>query len=380
MKKTEPKLNRPLNVAHIFTTLGTGGMEKVATDVIKNFNPRKVQPYVYCIAQEGKYADELKARGIIVRTLERYHMPFIDIYYLLRVFKKDKIDIVHSHSGVYRDAVISGKLAGVKVIVHTDHGRFYPDLKWTRFNYRFFSRFRDRIITVSDELREFFIRDLGINPNIINRIYNGVDLKKYSTAMDIEVKKKELGIPGDYKVLGIVARLTDVKNHVYLINAFKEIKKRHQNVVLLVIGDGPLGAYLRETTEALSLTEDVWFLGDRRDVPELLQIIDIACLSSKHEGLSITLLEAMAAGRPVVATSVGGNPELVRDGVNGFLVPLNNHKKMAERVIRLLDDEILRKNMGSAGRKRVKEEFSIKDNALKYEDLYFEIASLKGVA
>jgi glycosyltransferase involved in cell wall biosynthesis len=210
-------------------------------------------------------------------------------------------------------------------------------------------------------------------------IYNAVDVKDHAIKIDVQEKKRQLNISPDEKVIGIVARLVPVKNHRTLFAAFKKVRQACPKTRLLIVGEGPLDEDLRRFAAELGETENILFLGKRDDVRELLHIMDVVCLASLSEGLSLTLLEAMASARPAVATNVGGNPELVLDGLTGLLVPPRDPERMAEAIVALLRDDGRRRSMGEAGRRRVEEKFNIQNCVKEYEELYFTLARQKGV-
>lgn len=373
-------MNRTLKVAHCVSSLSIGGLEKVVVDIVNNFDRSKVYPLVFCFkkSQEG-YEKALLDSGAELIFLEKKQHYLSHILFLKKIFKKRKIDVVHSHSGVYRDATLAAKLAGVPVILHTDHGRFYPDSRWTRFNHWLFSHYRDKIIAVSEDIRNFMVNATGINPAKFTVIYNGVDTAVYNRVIDIEAKKRELGLGNRDKIIVIVARLAPVKDHKTLFSAFHKVRQGFLPVKLLVIGDGILRNELESLAAELNEKENIIFLGNRADVVELLQVVDIVCLSSLHEGHSITLLEAMASGKPVVATNVGGNPELVMDGQTGYLVPKQDPEEMAQALLELLKNEAEARAMGERARGRVEEEFNINRIVKEYEKVYFDLAREKGI-
>ena len=370
----------PLRVMHVVLQLTTGGLEKFLVDLIPRFDREKVQSTVCCIEERGNFADTLDKIGIKTYLVRKKELGEIKFYSeLKKLYIKEGVNIVHSYSGVYRDAIISAKLAKIPINLHTDQGAFYPDTKKTRFNHWFFSHFRDRVIAVSDELRNFLIQDIRLNPAKTITIYNGVAVEDHALRINVAEKKRQLNIQPDEKVIGIIARLAPVKDHKTLFTAFKKVRQAYPNMKLLVVGEGPLTDDLKRFAGELEEERNIIFLGKRNDVKELLHIMDIVCLSSVHEGLSLTLLEAMASGKPVVATNVGGNPELVADGVTGILVPPQDSDKMAEALIELLGNETKRKSMGEEARKRVNEKFHIKNTAREYENLYFTLARNKGI-
>ncbi|MBF0217288.1 MAG: glycosyltransferase [Candidatus Omnitrophica bacterium] len=373
------RADRQIKVAHVINSLSVGGMEKVVSDIIKRYDKRRIFSTVYCAESEGEYAEGLKEQGIEVRLVNNNRYPLEFAFRLVGIFQREKIDVVHSYSGIYRDATLAGVLAGVKVLMHTDQGKFYPDTRWTRLNHRFFSLFRDKIIAVSDELKEFLSKEVGIDPEKITRIYNAVDVGDYPVGIDAVKKKNEIGIKPEIMVIGMIARLVPVKDHLTLFKAFKEVKKTFHNVKLLVAGDGPLRGALEKAAIQMCGAGEIIFLGNRSDVSELLRIMDIVCLSSLSEGLSLVLAEAMASGVPIVATNVGGNAELVVDGSTGFLVPPGEVESMAEAILELLNGEAKRKEMGERGRERVVNDFNILNTVDSIERIYYDLADKKGI-
>jgi glycosyltransferase involved in cell wall biosynthesis len=181
------------------------------------------------------------------------------------------------------------------------------------------------------------------------------------------------GITEANLVCGMIAILGTEKDHSTLIKAMPKIIPQYPNTSLLLIGDGPKRAELQDLVHKLGIADKVIFTGNRRDIPQLLATLDVVVLSSFYEGTSITLLEAMAAAKPVVASRVGGNPEVVEDGVTGFLVPPADPDALAFRLSQLLGDEDLRQKMGQAGRQRVEEQFSLSQMVANYERLYNQV-------
>jgi glycosyltransferase involved in cell wall biosynthesis len=204
----------------------------------------------------------------------------------------------------------------------------------------------------------------------ITVIHNGIDTKIYSKYVDRDVKRKELNLADSDRIIGNIARFFPNKDHACLLKAFKLVVEKIPSAKLLIAGDGPLRNELLELTEELALTSTVKFLGNRRDIPELLRIFDVFALSSIKEGLPITLLEAMASEVPTVATDVDGNPELVVHNQTGYIVPARDPNSLADKIITLLMDKEKAKRMGEMGRVRAEEEFSFEKMSAKYDVLY----------
>jgi len=207
----------------------------------------------------------------------------------------------------------------------------------------------------------------------ITQIYNGVDADFFSPSNGVRKIRGELDIPPGAFLMGIVGRLDPIKNHETLFRAFGTLRERLPDVHLLVIGDGPE----RKRLEALA-GDGVFFLGNRLDVPEILRTLDVFVLSSRNEGISKTILEAMATAVPVVATHVGGNPELVEHGRTGFLVEPGDFQAMASAILRYADNPELRIAHGQTGRKRVLENFTIEKMVRSYEEVYRRVAKMQG--
>jgi len=273
-------MDRTLKVAHVLGYLGVGGMEKVVVDIILRLDRQKICPVVFCVQGKGELSNTLEANRIKVGLLKKKDFPLSAAFALAKLFKSEKVDVVHSYSGVYRDATLAGMLAKIPIIIHTDQGKFYPDSRWTRFNHWFFSHFRDKVTAVSEELKDFLIQEVGIDRNKVIRIYNAVDVAEHDIRVNVSEKRKELGIPSGDKIIGVVARLVPVKDHNTLFLAFKRVRETFGKVKLLVVGGGPLRDILRKTASDLGEENDIIFLGKRKDVKELLHIMDLVCLSS----------------------------------------------------------------------------------------------------
>ncbi len=261
-------------------------------------------------------------------------------------------------------------MAGVRTIVHTDHARDFPDKRRYMVAERVMSAFAYRVVGVSAHTSANLEKYEKIPRAKIETIPNGIDGSVFDIRIDREAKRRELGIPADATVLGIGVRLSAQKGLTYLVQALPEVVGRFPRVVLVIAGEGPLEQDLRNEAEGLGLGGRVKFIGPRVDVPELLQVFDLYVLPSLWEGLPMVLLEAMAAGCPIVATGVGGVPSAIEDGVNGLLVPPRDPAALAHAIVRVLGDETLRRRMGQAGKQVFGERFSAEKMTRRYEQLY----------
>jgi glycosyltransferase involved in cell wall biosynthesis len=228
------------------------------------------------------------------------------------------------------------------------------------------------IIVVSQAVKDRFS---WLKSNKINVIYNGVDIRKFTPAASGDEARKKLGLSGSDIVIGTVGRLSSEKGLECLILAAQNLVKAHSGTKFLVIGDGneKYRCFLQDKIKRLNLGPNFIFTGFREDVPEVLRCADIFCLPSLTEGFNRALLEAMACGLPVVATSAGGNVEIVRDGISGFLVPPGNPDMLVSAIVKLIQNKERAGNMGIEGRRIVEKKFSIEQNVEKTEKLYLDL-------
>jgi L-malate glycosyltransferase len=262
-------------------------------------------------------------------------------------------------------------------VIFTEHGRHYPDIvsRKRRFANRLvLSRLADEITAVS----RFSARSLadidGFGGRAIQTIDNGIEAARYLESRDRHALRRRLGLDPRRRYVISVARFHPVKDHATLIRAFEQVAAARPDVDLLLAGDGPLRADLERQVAEAGICSRVRFLGVRNDVADLLRAADLFVLTSRSEAASITLLEAMASSLPLVVTAVGGNPEIVRDGVEGVLVPRGDAAAAARALGRLLDDPCAAREMGMAGRARVIERFTLEATVNQYHHRYVAAA------
>ncbi|MBD3248618.1 glycosyltransferase, partial [Candidatus Woesearchaeota archaeon] len=328
----------------------------------------KIPTVFICLKKKGYFGELLEKKGFKIYELDKKGFGFSILPRLRKIIKKESPDILHTHN---TDPLHQGILAslGLNIIkVHTDHNSFANnESKKALLFSRLLSHLITKIICVTESVKKDWIKKVKADPKRLITIFNGSDLKDFDIKIDKSKEKKKLGLKEDDRLIGIVARLAPEKDIFTLIRAFKIVNKETENCKLLIVGDGPL----RKKLEDFSYdNKNIKFLGMRNDIPMLMNLFDIFVLSSLHEGNSQTIREAMASSKPVVATAVGGNPELIVDEKTGLLVPKKDHEKMAQAFIRLLKDKNLRENMGNAGKKRAEKYFSIEKQAENYERLY----------
>lgn len=359
-----------MRILHIIESLEFGGAEKVVIS-LANSMAGTHEIAICCVKTIGALGPEVDTR-IRVSCLNKgegndYLMPFR----LARIIRRNAYDVVHTHEwGVFLEGGLAGFLARAPALVHTAHGPYtaYPDTPGSRvkislrhFLERLISRCFHRIATVSDSIREYIVREIGIDPRIVITVHNGIPV-------DDDLPDARSGT-GEVAFIA-VGRLAEIKNHQLMLRAFHETLKSGVQARLIIVGDGPERERVDDYRRANRLESKVTLLGFRSDVGELLSKASVFILTSRYEGISIALLEAMRAGLPVVATRVGGVPETVHDGETGLLVELDDLPGLVKAMLRLAQSAELRREMGRRGRDFLVEEFSLAAMSARYAKLY----------
>jgi sugar transferase (PEP-CTERM/EpsH1 system associated) len=362
-------------VAHVVLSLEIGGMETVIANMARNIDRDLYRLLIICVVTIGPIGYELRNKGI--KVIELPQMPrIISFLYpkaLIDILMAEKVDILHCHSGCWYKAAIAGRLARAKGIIYTEHGRHVPDSKVTIILDKIISKITDYVVPVSEDLSKYLKKVVKIEPRKIHEINNGIDTDYFSPREKGKRLLKELCIPDNTLIIGNIARLAPVKDHITLINAFALTEKHCHDMRLLIIGDGSERANLEKLINELNLSDKIALLGFRRDIKEILSLFDLFVLSSISEGTSITILEAMASGKPVIATDVGANSDIITESVSGFLVPAKNAKVMAEKIAFFYKNRSFGKGIGQKGRENVIRNFSVQEMTRKYEKLYHEL-------
>lgn len=360
------------NILHLTETSEPGGSETVLAYIAKNLDSRYYRSLV-CLISEGWLSDHLKKIGVDYLVIKNKRaLDPIFLAKLVGLIKREKIDLVHAHEflmNVYGS--VAAKIASVPMI-GTIHGKgYFTDKKSRILAYKLAMLLCSQMIAVSEDLRKYFTKELKLtNTSKIVTIYNGIDLNKYTVNNSHRNIHNKPGISPNTLIAGIVGSLFVVKGIPYLLEAIKKVITYFPNFRLLIVGEGDQESILKKKVVSLGLQNIVNFLGFRNDIPEVLNLFDIYICSSSSEGLSLSILEAMAMEKPVIATEVGGNPELIVHGKNGYLVPPRDPEKLAEKILVLLKNKNLREQMGKMGRKIVEEKFSIKAMIDNYQNLY----------
>lgn len=312
--------------------------------------------------------DEFDKMGVVSHDINFSRSPYsianiTSLIQLINIMKKNKYRLVHVHTPVAALlARLASKITNTKPVLYTAHGfHFYngaPLKNWILYYSmeKLAARWTDGLITMNEEDFEIaHTLPIRINGNIYKVHGVGIDIQKYRID-DAEIRTKtrhKLNLADDDIMILTVAELNQNKNHIQLIKAIAELRETG-NVYCFIVGEGKLKQYLHDYVKKKNLEKKVIFLGFRKDVPELLAASDIFCMLSYREGLPRAVMEAMAAGKPVVASNIRGNRDLIKDKMNGFLVPVNNIYATETAILKLVKDENLRISMGNEGKKLIK--------------------------
>ncbi len=354
-----------LRVCHLSMTLLTGGLERLLVDYGRFHNADDFELCFAALEDLGPPADDLREAGYEITTLD---MPNIGKWGAIQKLKEylteQRIDILHTHNTYpYFYGVFAAKLAGIKTVINTQHGRGCgPNLK-SRLQFRIANKLANRVLGVSEDAAELCRQQDRSSAIKIQCIWNGIDLDRF-----------QYHGPHDSLSAISVARLSKEKDFATLLKAVRFVVDQYPDFQLRMVGDGAERAALEVLTTELNLTNNVEFLGERKDVPELLRTAGFFVSSSTTEGISLTLLEAMAVGLPIVTTSVGGNPEIVVEGVTGKLCPPREPKQLANKIVAMIEDRPVWPDIGVSARERVEQHFNIRTMIKNYESLYKELA------
>jgi len=360
---------------HLIHQLRTGGAENGIINLVNNIDGDRFESAVCAFVGAGaqtKRVDVHKTKLIELNKTKNGND------FLLPFRLKKQLDlwqpyILHTHAwGTLCEGFLAAKMARVPVIVHSEHGTIQQQKRNIPVQ-RFVWGLCTQILSVSKTHRGKIATTVGFSPEKIKVIPNGVDTRRFSPGRDRDKNKILLGFKPQNKIIGTVGRLVPVKNQQMLIQAFATFVDRCPDAKLILVGDGPLRNELTQLASSLGITHHVHFLGRRSDVPVVLQAMDLFVLPSISEGMSNTILEAMSCGLPVVATNVGGNPEIIRDNATGRLVQSGNVEELATVLTFLFDHPDQLQEMGRSSRKHIEDNYSIQTMINNYERLYQEL-------
>ncbi len=379
--------HKKTRIVNIITRMELGGPPILMLNILQSLDKERFESSIMTGFTADSNLDRIgfaKNHGIrliVIPTLVRSVQPLKDIFSLIKIFfilRKEDFDIVHCHTskGGFIGRM-AAKLAGSRVIIYSPHGDIFEGYFCkTVTNFfvlleKFAARFTDKIINLSEKETKRFL-ELGIGTKLqFKRIYNGIDITNAELVSITNLEKRvELRLEEDDFVCATVARLVPVKGHTYLIKAIKDVVSSIPKAKFLFVGDGELKSELSEEIKSLGLQENILLLGTRSDIVEILNCIDLFILPSLNEGFGLAIIEAMATKKPVIATNVGGVPEVIVDGKTGLLVPPKDPEAISSAIIKLYNEPDISSKMGLAGYDRVKELFDIAITVQEFEKLY----------
>lgn len=366
-------------IVHVIHHLVIGGMENGVVNLINELPKERFKHAVVCIEDFSDFRDRIRCADVEVYAMHRSEIGAMRLrWQLFKLLRNLRPDIVHSRNLSGLDALLPARLAGISTL-HSEHGFDVDNLNGKARKPALLRRLHAPLVkhyvTVSEHLRALLIEELGVASDRVTQIYNGVDTKRF---VQPPCRRHELlpeAMRGDELfVLGAVGRVRPIKDHATLLRAMAELLARRpewrQRLRLALVGDGPFLVELKNLAHGLGIADLVWFAGARNDVSDLLQAMDLFVLPSLNEGISNTILEAMATGLPVLATAVGGNVELVEAGVVGDTFPPGDACSLAAVIENYVADPARSAAHGAAARRRVMQQFSLQAMVAAYQDVY----------
>lgn len=368
-------------VLYLLPSLMTGGLERMVHLLATNIDRAEFVPEVQIFDRTGTYVEMMESAGIPV-AFDKRGPGFLDRKFLMKLvanLKASKPDLIHAHnvtSLVY--ATFAARLAGNIPVVYTEHDRAFPGKAHDRALHLTAGRMAAKIVVVADWIKASLVKYERLNPSRIEVVPNGIEGNRFRFEGDREAVRRSLGIKPGAPVAGCVARLVEVKNHRALLIAWRRVVDVWPDAILVLVGEGPLQLELEVLAMKLGISQSVLFLGNRGDVPALFSAMDFNVLSSHSEGMSLTLIEAMAAGKASVATAVGGNPEVIDHGRTGLLVAPGDVHGLAAAMATFVQDPSKAHAMGSTAMKVFEQQFTLEVMVGSYERIYREALAERG--
>jgi glycosyltransferase involved in cell wall biosynthesis len=382
MPMPEDSSARPVRVAHLIQNLNYGGMERVLHSLARELPSRGFEVHIVVLQYLGRFAEGLEGAVTLHQVPPMSRLSLFHPGKLIALLRRIAPDVVHSHTGVWLKASRAARVAGVQVMIHTEHGRPDPVPLTDRLIDNRASRWTDSIIAVSEALAEVLRRQVAHDPARVRVITNGVDVDHLRPPADRASLRHELGLPPGAQVIGSIGRLEPVKNYRLALRAFARLGDggtEEVSPLLVIAGDGSERAELEALAAELGIAPRVRFLGWRNDADRLYGAFDLFTLTSRSEGTSVSLLEAMSTGVCPVATDVGGNRAVLGPELESLVVPSDDEAALAAAWRRHLADPALRAALGARARVRVQTEFSLARMVEQHVTLYHELLRRPGV-
>ena len=367
-------------IIHFITDLSTGGAQVSLFRLLKQLDRERFSQSVVCLYNgDGLIAEQIRSLGIPVIDLNMSNKLRLDAFWrFYRLLQEQQPLILHTwmfHANI--PGRVLGRIAGIPVIISSER-TMRQEGKFRQLSNRYTASLSDRIVCVSVNVAKYTEQTIHLPPEKLVVIPNGVDRNDYRNLPSKAEARRLFQLPDSALIIGAIGRMHRVKGLNILLSAFAQLAELRGSVHLLFVGEGSVRQLLIDQTHDFGLNSKVTFLAFQKDIPKLLPALDLFVSASLHEGMPNAVLEAMAAGLPVVATDVGGTPEVVQDGQTGFLVPPGEFEALAISIDKLLEDPDLRCRMGKEGKERVARYFSIEQMSQQYEQLYEQLLVEKG--
>ncbi len=371
--------NKPPLVMHVIHRLAVGGLENGLINLINYMPAKRYRHAIVSLTEHTDFRFRIRPNVPIVALHKRHGQDFGVHWRFWQALRQLEPDIVHTRNLPTLECQIPAALAGVRGRIHGEHGRDIYDLDGSSFKYNLLRRalkpLTHRYTAVSANLANWLVQTVGVRPDRVSHICNGVDTGRFYPRNCSRCFPGPEGFASeDTLVIGTVGRMQTVKDQPTLVRAFVQllatVPNAREHLRLVMVGDGPLRDESQELLRAAGAEHLAWLPGEREDIPEIMRALDVFVLPSLAEGISNTILEAMASGLPVIATRVGGNPELVIEGHTGMLVPAAKPVAMAEAIRTYITEGGKLVRHGHAGRNRVETHFSIEAMVKGYLSVY----------
>jgi len=374
-------------VAHVIFRLDVGGLENGLVNLINRIPAERFRHAIVSLTGYSAFRERIQRGDVPVFALNKPlgNSP-VTLFRLWRLLRRLRPDIVHTRNIAALEATLPAALAGVPVRIHGEHGRDVDDLDGTNTRRqivrRLYKPFVHQYIAMSQDLASYLRQKIGVPPSRIAQIYNGVDSTLFHPAGKYRDTAPHPNFPGPgHFVIGSVGRMQDVKDPLTLARAFVRLMQTvpgaEQRLRLVMVGDGPLRERVRILLAEAGVDEYAWLPGSRDDVARIMRSFDLFVLPSLAEGISNTILEAMATGLPVLATAVGGNPELIQTGVTGTLVPRDDPESMARAMRAYAESTELCRRQGIEARRTIERKFSMEAMVDAYMTIYDKLLASK---
>lgn len=373
MKKEETR-SSTIRVMHVINSLGFGGAEQVVANYARHLDRTRFSPSVCALRNGGPLFDQLREEGVPVFLIGKSAgADPRTVWRLARLIVREKIDIIHTHNcSAHGWGALAAVASRRPLLVATEHSIHFPGRGGRLYSLvrRSLRHKFSAVISCSEQVRQSQVGVWRLPLQKHVTIFNGIDIPRFEAPSESASLVKEFGLDDDRPVIGAIGSLTPHKSHVSLIKAVAKLKHNGHDPQLLIIGEGPSREQLLSEISRLGLEEDVVLPGIRKDVPNILGLLDVFVLPSSREGFPITILEAMAAGLPIIVTNVGGTSEAVMDGINGIVVPPGSSNALAQALARVLGNREFADHLGKKARESVIEHFSVRNMVEETEALY----------